>query len=383
MVLIPTRLPDRGSGQAPAWPDLHEDPVCIPEQYVKLIGEPHCGSNVTGPSLGIGGLLAGHPGAGQVGQHRDGGRVQCESREVVGERGEYRIHRLRVKAVRSANPSGKDALRGNAIGEITNRFLGPGHHASAGLVDGGEVDVTGEQTCDVTVTRRHRDHCARGCGMHQAGPQRDDLDRGRQIKHARDCRGHEFADAVTRKRRRNDPVGHGQPRQRVFHREECRLSQRGRLKAGGAAVRVEDRRLEVDAEFLIESGGAAVEMLTEHRFGVVKPAGHADMLRALAGKQERNPVGSLADAGRAVTDRDVVVLSRGQHGTGGGAVCHDRGHPDLFSATARERERHVGQLKFGVARQFRGKRGAGISKALGGTSRQQQNLRALRCRTGG
>ncbi len=141
---------------------------------------------------------------------------------------------------------------------------------------------------------------------------------------------------------------------------------------------VEHLGLQVDAEFLGESGGAPVEVLPEHRLGVVETTGHADVLRALTGKQERHPICAWRNALRAPPDRDVVVLGGGQHSGGIGTVGNDGCHPDLVSPPTRKGERHVGQQQVFVAREFRGERSPGILQGLGGAGGQQQHLRTAR-----
>ena len=51
-------------------------------------------------------------------------------------------------------------------------------------------------------------------------------------------------------------------------------------------------RQQVDAEFGVEPGGAPVESLPEHRFGLVQPAGHPDVLGALTREQENHSLGT-------------------------------------------------------------------------------------------
>ena len=112
--------------------------------------------------------------------------------------------------------------------------------------------------------------------------------------------------------------------------------------------------------------GAPVEVLPEHRLGVVETTGHADVLRALTGKQERHPICAWRNALRALPDRDVVVLGGGQHSGGIGTIGNDGCHPDLVSPPTRKGERHVGQQQVFVVREFRGERSPGILQGLGG-----------------
>ena len=184
--------------------------------------------------------------------------MQRHGGQVFGERGEHRIHRLRMETVRGSDASGQDALSGKAIGERTDRFLGAGHHAAAGFVDGGEVDVGGH---DEPAMSSGLDATATMAPAGAACISRARIDTTLiavwQVENPRQGGGHEFADAVSGQRRRGDPVGHDQLRQRVFHREQGRLGQIGGLQV---LVPVEHLGLQVDAEFVGESGGAPVEV---------------------------------------------------------------------------------------------------------------------------
>ena len=265
--------------------------------------------------------------------------MQSKTGEEFGEGSQDRIHRLGVEPVRGADPPGHDGFGGKAIGEVADGLHGTGNHATSEFVDGGEVDVGGHMGGDIVGTCRHCNHGAGRCLMHEACPHRDDPDRSVQVEDSRQRGGHQFADAVSGKRRRSYAEGHGQLRQRVFHREQCRLGQVGGLQA----VPVEHLGFEVDAQFFGEADGTAVEVLPEHSLGVVQAACHADMLSALTGKQERHLRRTGCYTHRVVTDRDVLMLGGGQHDTCIGAVGHHGRHPDLMLPPAGQGERDIGQ----------------------------------------
>ena len=77
--VTPTGHAHGRAGQAPTGAHLDEHPERVGEQCLEFIGEAHGGADLPGPSIRVGGLLVGHPGAGHVGQHRDSGRMQLQS----------------------------------------------------------------------------------------------------------------------------------------------------------------------------------------------------------------------------------------------------------------------------------------------------------------
>ncbi len=94
VVFRPARHPHSRSGQTAAGSHLDENAERIPEQCLHLFGEAHGRADLPGPPIRIRGLLVGHPRPGHVGQHRDSGDIQGQSRQVLGERGDHRVHRL-------------------------------------------------------------------------------------------------------------------------------------------------------------------------------------------------------------------------------------------------------------------------------------------------
>ena len=92
-----------------------------------------------------------------------------------------------------------------------------------------------------------------------------------------------------------------------------------------------------------ESGGAPVEVLPEHRLGVVETAGHIDVLRALTGEQERHPICAWRDALRARRRPRRCRARRRSAPRRHRQVGNDGCHPDLVGPPTREGERHVGQ----------------------------------------
>ena len=160
----------------------------------------------------------------------------------------------------------------------------PGDDAAARLVDRGDVDLTVEVLADRLGAQRHRDHDATRRGMHQAGAHRDHLDGRLDVEDAGDGARDVLADAVPGQRRGLDAVALDQFRQRVLDGEQRGLGPVGALQIAGRAL--EDLGAQVDTELLAEPGRALVEVLGEHRLGVIQAACHPDVLRALTGEQE-------------------------------------------------------------------------------------------------
>ena len=213
------------SGQAAARTDFDQHSPWVFEQGLEFIGEPHGGPDVPGPPTRICSFLVGHPGPGQIRQHRDLRGVQSQRREELGERREHRVHGLRVKAVRGADTARDDPGGGKPIGDITDGLLRAGEYTTAELVDRRQVHPVGHVDGDVVVSGRDRDHCTGRCGVHQSGAHRDDLDRGVEVENSGHRGGHQFADAVPYQRGGLYSVRHGQSGECVLHGEQRGLGE--------------------------------------------------------------------------------------------------------------------------------------------------------------
>ena len=113
--------------------------------------------------------------------------------------------------MRGADPSHQNALGGKAIGQRRIAVLRPRDHATARIVDGGEVDGPSEIPDvggDVFGGRGHGNHRTAGDGVHQPGAQRHHLQRGGQVENACDGGGHQLTDAVSGQRRGLHAVRH-------------------------------------------------------------------------------------------------------------------------------------------------------------------------------
>ena len=98
-----------------------------------------------------------------------------------------------------------------------------------------------------------------------------------------------------------------QLRQRVLHGEQGGLGPVGALQVPSGSV--EHLRTQVDTQLLAKPRGAFIEVLGEHRLGLVEAASHSDVLstlprergKRLASEFDSSPCDGLAD-------EDVVVL---------------------------------------------------------------------------
>ena len=284
----PPRVPRRRRGQRAARADLDQDAVRVAEQHVDFVGESDRRAHLARPGCRVGGLAGSQPGPGHVGQQRDLRFAQRLPGQEAGEFRDHRIHQARVERVRRADPARDNALLGEAFAELANTLFGPGDNAAARLVDRGDVDLTVEVLADRLGTQRHRDHDATRRGVHQAGAHRDHLDGRLDVEDPGDGARDVLADAVSGQRRRLDTVALDQLGQRILDGEQRGLGAVGAFQIACGAF--ENLRTQVDTELVVEAGGALVEVLSEHRLGVIQAACHPDVLRTLTGEQEDDAV---------------------------------------------------------------------------------------------
>ena len=281
--------------------------------------------------------------------------------------------------MRGPHPAGNDAALGQPRLEVADGFLGTGDHAAAGVVDRGQIHLGCEVVGDGVRAECDGHHDTARRGVHQPGPHRNRLDRGRQIEHAGQCSGHPFADAVAGQRRRADSVGLGQFGQRVLHGEQGGLGPVGPLEVSTGPV--EDLGAQIESHLGTEGGCAGVEVLAEHLFTLVQAAGHADVLGTLAGEHEHHAVVPTCVRGqcRRLAAEDVVVLGGAEHRYRVLLVVDHRSHPDRFPAPSGQGVggvRHADLVGIG---QFGRQGGACTVECLGGAGRQQQYLRTRAC----
>ena len=282
----PPRVTHRRGRQGAAGTDLDEHPARICKHRVEFVGKPTVARIWRAH---VAGLVA-SPADIHVPVRFDSNGI-CGSRSVRRDRKPVNsgstgsINRewnaCDVRTRRATIP-----LFGEAILERADVLLGPGNDAAARIVDRGQVDVCRKILGDGIGAQRHRDHDPAGCGVHQACPHRHRLDGRREVEDARDGGSDILADAVPRQCCRANTVGLDQLRQRVFHREQRRLGPVGALQVSCGPV--EYLRAQVDTQLLTEPCGALIEMLGEHRLGLVEATGHPDVLSALARKQEND-----------------------------------------------------------------------------------------------
>ncbi len=197
-----------------------------------------------------------------------------------------------MKRVRGADPPNGNPTLVKALAERANLVLRPGDYAVTGIVHRGQLHPLGEVLREVLRniigTHRHRDHGAWRRLMHQASTQRHRFDRSFEVEHPGQGGRDVFAGAVSDIRPGAHTVSVDQPRQRVFHREQCRLRTVNALQVRRGSAK--HLGVQVDTHLSAESRGAGVEVFGEDGLVVVEPLGHSDVLSALTGKQENGAV---------------------------------------------------------------------------------------------
>ena len=162
--------------------------------------------------------------------------------------------------------------------------------------------------------RLGREHCGHGPAggkrLHQGTAGRDETQRVRQVERASDAGGDIFADRMPQHGDGRHAERAQERRQRIFHREQGRLGKR-RLLERLCVLGFDDQFAQRAAEQRRQDLVAAIEGLAERWRGSVEAGGHAGVLCALAGEQERD-AGRIAprERGRREAGRPVVPRKR-------------------------------------------------------------------------
>ena len=189
--------------------------------------------------------------------------------------------------------------------------------------------------------------------MHQTCAHRHRLDRRRQVEHTCDGGGGILADAVSCQRSRADTVGLDQLRQRVFHGEQRGLGPVGALQVPSGSV--EHLRPQVDTQLLVKPRGTFIEVLGEHRLGLVEATSHSGVLSTLTREEENDSLRIQFVALDGLADEDIVVLGGPEDLCRVLLVVDDRRHPDALLPAARKGEGDIGHIQFTGAGQLGGK----------------------------
>ena len=80
----------RTEGMAGA--DLDQNSIFIPRQFSQAVGEAHGLAQVRGPTIGVGSLLLGDPGSGEICDVGNSGPIQFHFSDFGGQPVEHRLH---------------------------------------------------------------------------------------------------------------------------------------------------------------------------------------------------------------------------------------------------------------------------------------------------
>ncbi len=316
------RPPSMGAGevgQVLAGAHLQQDEPGVGEQHVEGVAEPHRPAQMRAPVLGAGRLLGGDPGAGDVRQERDRRGPQRDGADLVDERADGAVHVGRVESVRGVQTAAAHALVREPLLEGVDGLRGAGDHAQRRGVDGGQRQAVAEPGGDLLLGQEDAEHGAVRHLLDQPAACGDQTYRVLQREHARQAGGHVLADAVADHGARLDTPRLPQPGQGELHAEQRRLGEPGLPQpvGGRRVVRTEHQGAQVICHIRVEQLRAAVELGGEDTPLGVQVAGHAGILGALPGEEERD----RGVAGRGGRGRGRALRQAAQRGDGlaGGA----------------------------------------------------------------
>ena len=133
------------AGEVLAGADLQRHQRRVGEQRVERVAEPHRPAQVVAPVLGAGRLLVGDPGAGDVGQEREGRGVQGDRAHLLDEGVDGAVHVGGVEGVRGVQPAAADPCGRQPRFESRHGLRAAGDHAERGGVDRGDAEAVAEQ----------------------------------------------------------------------------------------------------------------------------------------------------------------------------------------------------------------------------------------------
>ena len=124
--------------QRPAGPDLEQDEIGIAQQIHEVVGEADGAAQVVHPGARIGRLLRADPGTGEIGEIREGGRLQVKPAQELGVGLQQRLRQRRVERPVHRQPASAHPLRSEVPLQLRDRLDGAGDHAAPRGVDRGE-----------------------------------------------------------------------------------------------------------------------------------------------------------------------------------------------------------------------------------------------------
>ncbi len=293
--------------------------------------------------------------SGQVGDDRDPGSAEGESRGDLLELRQHRLHQLGVEGVADLEPGRLTALGLPGLHQLQGGLLLPGDNYGVGVVDPGDREAVWKISRDLLLARLDRDHRpALGKGAHQPAPGRDQAAGVGEREHAGDMRGGQLADRVADQEVGLRAPGLDQPEQRNLGREQRRLGQLGAIQGFGlwGSFGSEEVLLEGKSEVVVHLLADRVEGIGISREVDVEAAAHARALGTLAGEHE----GGLAGAGGAAVDAGMR-LARGQgvEGLQQSITIGSDGHRATRQCrpAAGQRVADIDQIEIGIPAQVR------------------------------
>lgn len=311
-------------GEVLAGADLQQDEAGVGEQDVEGVAEPHRLTQVGAPVLGAGRLLGGEPGAGDVRQHRNLRGVQGDTADRFGEGGDGAVHAGGVEGVRGVQAAAAHALVREPPFEGVDSLGGAGDHGERRGVDGRQSETLAEAGGGLLLGQEDAEHGAVRHLLDQSAPGSDEPYGVLEREHARQARGDVLADAVPGHGARLDAPGLPLPGQGELHAEQRGLGELGLPQPlrGLGTLRAEHQGAQILPEVRGEQLRAAVELGGEDRLLAVQAAGHAGVLGALPGEEERDR-GGVERGGRGRGLREPAQRGDGLPGgagDGGAAV---------------------------------------------------------------
>ena len=261
MVLLQARVLARQRGQGGAWSDLEKDRATRVENAAHGGGETHRFAQVACPVVGgnRGGCV--QPVARGGGDDRQRRRRSRDRFDFCTEALQHRIHHRGMEGMRGLQGTAGDAVGFELLLEPRHRFVAAGDHAGPGRVLGRQGKVGWQALQHCLQWQPHRQHAAGRQRLHHPPAPRDQPQRIRQIEHAGQGRGDEFAHAVADHGDRRDPLAYPETCQGIFDGKNRRLHDRGRQQC--VAILAKHHIAQVEAQLAKQAFGAGIECFAE------------------------------------------------------------------------------------------------------------------------
>ncbi len=354
-------------GQGAAGADLEQHRVLVGQQGLQAFGETHGVAQVVDPILRIGGLLGGHPGAGDVGDQRQRGRLHGDALKEGTELFQNRLEHQRVGGDRDAHARGIDLLGC----ELLLQGVDGGHrargHRELRAVERGDGQVRAHQGLELGFRQGHAEHAALGQRFKQAAAQSHQAQGVFQAEHASQVGRRVLAHAVADHGTGLQAPGHPELGLRVLHRQQTGQRHGRTLEglrrqlflAGGR----KQQALEIGFLVAGQQGQAFIDRLAEHRLAGVQAGAHGGVLGAPPGEHKGHCAAAI---GRGFGEHAFWIWIRQRLG----GFCRRAAdeHPAVGHGFAADLERvgGIGQRHLRMAGQVGGQRsGVGVERAGG------------------